>query len=485
MQAYPYAKAVDVVEEVIKKVKPIDLVQVLPMSAYLWKDVEKIMLPPQTKVLAHDPVDLRLSRWELYQRVRQVPVMSYGVVQKTLILPWHITMDHAKMRIDDRAPPHKEWLLTAASPQDWVLHQIPLSKHMREELHELDFLREQARQRGGMITGKVPLRVYLVHMEEMQQWKLDTDMDIEYLIKAFAEECETELTNVLIMREKHIPGLHEIITSYLPEVQVYIPDCIDEDTVMSLHTMRSAAMWQRAKQGRFPWGIPLLPRPTGKPVSYHPLQGAVTLNMYKCMLRPAHAPQEIYVVDICEKATIGDMLTILEKTTPYLKSSMMVVKEGRILPTHANAMTALPVSFLLEGSLLDAADICVPEDFSSEISWLTPTLASPSQSSRGGARTARVSQHPRSAMIVWAEDKISREVPGLNMLTVRMLLRAEQRTVSAVLHARSEAQTKEVIRAAFRRAGLTMGAGAHEENDIVSLDTTTALRQQTVISTDR
>ena len=124
----------------------------------------------------------------------------------------------------------------------------------------------------------------------------------------------------------------------------------------------------------------------------------------------------------------------------------------------------------------------MPDDLSSEISWLTPTLASPSQSSRGGARTARVSQHPRSAMTVWAEDKVSREVPGLNMLTVRMLLRAEQRTVSAVLHARSEAQTKEVICVAFRRAGLTMGAGAHEEIDMVSLDMTTALRQQTEIT---
>ena len=66
------------------------------------------------------------------------------------------------------------------------------------------------------------------------------------------------------------------------------------------------------------------------------------------------------------------------------------------------------------------------------------------------------------------------------MLTVRMLLRAEQRTVSAVLHARSEAQTKEVVRAACRRAGLTMGTGVHEENDAVSLDVTTALRQQAV-----
>ena len=226
---------------------------------------------------------------------------------------------------------------------------------MREELQELEWLREQARQRGGMITGKVPLRVYLVHIEEMQQWKVDTDMDTAYLIKAFAEEYETEVTNVLLMRDKHIPGLHEIITSYLPEVQVYILDCIDEEKVMTMHTMRSAVMWQRSKHDRFPWGVPLLPRPMGKPVSYLPLKGAVVPAMYKCMLRSAHAPQEIYVVDICEKATIGDMLTILEKSTHLQKKALMVVKEGKVIPTYAKAMIALPVSFLLEGSRMSVS----------------------------------------------------------------------------------------------------------------------------------
>ena len=118
---------------------------------------------------------------------------------------------------------------------------------------------------------------------------------------------------------------------------------------------------------------------------------------------------------------IIDMLTMLEKTTPYLKTSMAVVKEGRILPTYAKATLAFP------------------KDAMSEISWLTPTLASPSQSSRGGARTARVSQQPRSAMLVWAKDKVSREVPGLNMLIVRMLLRAEQRLLCSI----REVQTKQ------------------------------------------
>ena len=55
-------------------------------------------------------------------------------------------------------------------------------------------------------------------------------------------------------------------------------------------------------------------------------------------------------------------------------------------------------------------------------------------------------------MLVWAEDKIRREIDGLNVLTVRMLLRAEQRTVSAVLHSRSATQTREIMVAAYRRA---------------------------------
>ena len=53
---------------------------------------------------------------------------------------------------------------------------------------------------------------------------MDTDMDIDYLIKVFAEEYESDVTNVLLMKGKHIPpGIHEIITTYLPEVQIYIP----------------------------------------------------------------------------------------------------------------------------------------------------------------------------------------------------------------------------------------------------------------------
>ena len=124
-----------------------------------------------------------------------------------------------------------------------------------------------------------------------------------------------------------------------------------------MHAMRSAVMWQRSKRGRFPWGVPLLPRPKSAPVTFAPLRGPTPITKYKCMLRPAHATQEIYLVDICEKMLIGDMLTVLERTKGMQKKSLMVVKDGRIVPTYAKAMVALPISFLLHGNHLDAADV--------------------------------------------------------------------------------------------------------------------------------
>ena len=485
VQAYPLARAADVVETVIEKVKPTDLVQVIPHSAYHWREVEKIIIPPQTKVDVHQGVDLRLSRWELYQEVRHVPIMAYGRVIRTIVLPWHITMDNAMSRIEDRAPAHKQWLMSSVSPQNWVLHQLMLPESVREELCELDRLKEERWARGGMRPGKVLLRAYVVHIEEFQQWKVDTDMDIGYLLQAHAHEYETDLSNVLIMRGKHIPGVHEVITSYLPEIQVYIVNCIDEELVMSQHTLRAGVMWQQAKTGKFPWGIPLLPRPKGKPIVYGPAVGKVAVNMYQCWLRPAHDLDQLYCVDFCEKATIASILEMLEKPTEQPASSMMIIKDGRILPTHVLATRALPVAYLVMGHRLDSVDACVPDDLMSEVSW-SLSLSSHATSPRGGARTNRIAQQPRAVMLVWAEDKITREVPGLNMLTVRMLLKAEQRTVTAVLHSRSPTQTREVLVAAYRRAGLNMQHAPTEEHDppaMVGLDgMRSAMLAQTTIT---
>ena len=80
--------------------------------------------------------------------------------------------------------------------------------------------------------------------------------------------------------------------------------------------------------------------------------------------------------------------------------------------------------------------------------------ASASTLPRGGAkRRAPDLTDPRSVMIVWAQDKAERETDFVPA-TIAMLLKAEFRTVKAVLSCKSQRQTHEVIAAAMKRAGL-------------------------------
>ena len=85
---------------------------------------------------------------------------------------------------------------------------------------------------------------------------------------------------------------------------------------------------------------------------------------------------------------------------------------------------------------------------------------------RGGARTAAI--EPRTAMFTWATQKIARECPECQARTVSVILRGEPRVVSAVLNTRSAAQTREVLRAAYRRAAIpyptqVQGGGEQQE----------------------
>ena len=75
---------------------------------------------------------------------------------------------------------------------------------------------------------------------------------------------------------------------------------------------------------------------------------------------------------------------------------------------------------------------------------------------RGGAKHARDSQRdPKQHMMAWATDKVQRRVPCAVGPTLTMLMKAEARTITALMNSKSETQTKEIISAAYRRAGLT------------------------------
>ena len=67
---------------------------------------------------------------------------------------------------------------------------------------------------------------------------------------------------------------------------------------------------------------------------------------------------------------------------------------------------------------------------------------------------SRSRQDPKSVMMAWADQKIRDEAPEAQGKTISMIMRAEPRTVTAIMHAKSPSQTREVIIPAFKRAGL-------------------------------
>ena len=360
LQAFPTADVTDVIMELIAKVKPNDLVQVEPLSAMRWRDVEIVRLPPQQAVEAYMPIDLRVSRWELYQELRHVPVMTGGRLVHTIILPWHINMDCAKHRVEERAPPNRNWLLTAVTPDSWIVHQLLLPEHVRIRLQEFDRIRELSQ--GGMrASPKSVIHVDMKHTGQIQNWKVDLDMTIGYFVKTIAMEEDMDERDVLIMRGTHILGAEEYIVSYMPTVQVYLIDKIVQYEEMTKDSLGAGVLWQWSKRGGVPWPKECLPVPRGLPVVFGPHQQPEAPQVLHCSLKPAHSPEELYVVHLKADATVADVIWNLQPITGYESSSMLLVQEGVVLSRREHAAVCNPLTYLLVGDQLQAADECVAQ----------------------------------------------------------------------------------------------------------------------------
>ena len=85
---------------------------------------------------------------------------------------------------------------------------------------------------------------------------------------------------------------------------------------------------------------------------------------------------------------------------------------------------------------------------------------------RGGAKKIPQDKErdPKQRMISWANDKVQEHAPQVMGPTLNMLMRAETRTVTALLNSKNQHQTKEIITAAYRRAGLDPPFGAPKQS---------------------
>ena len=72
---------------------------------------------------------------------------------------------------------------------------------------------------------------------------------------------------------------------------------------------------------------------------------------------------------------------------------------------------------------------------------------------RGGVRD-KLAQNPRQQVMAWAIDKVRAHAPQAEGPTLKMLLKAEARTATSLMNSKSPPQTREILTAAWKRAGL-------------------------------
>ena len=469
VEAPPRARVADVIRDFVDQVSPYGLVDYTPMGAYLWHEVDRLILPEQYVIDVHSPVDLRNSRWELYQEPRHIPLMTAGRLQNTVIVPFHISMLDARRRIERRTPQGQYWQLSAITPDAWIMHRLFLPESVRNDLEELEELRFM---RGGMRPARpetTMMELDFVYEERKEKKCVSNQLEIAEFVFELARENGVKEEDVLVMRGCYIPGWHEKVASFSPLVKVMINRYKDQDEKGVGKDLAKSIIWQRSTKTRESWKrTSRLPYPVGLPevlgplpiirevdesYEYTPQEFEYDNPVHTCYLYPAHEQHKCYKVVMGAHATVKDILGIMESHLKYKKECMMIVRADVPLPTTAFAYECLPWSYVLCGDRMDAFDMCdtrgprvtVSEEVHVRTEWL-----------RGGVRGQSRPHEPRAVMITWAQDKVRREVPGLNPLTVTMLLKAEQRTISAVLHAKSPNQTREVIGAAYRRAGLLM-----------------------------
>ena len=136
-------------------------------------------------------------------------------------------------------------------------------------------------------------------------------MTIEYFLNALALDIDSHVMNLLIMRGTHIPGIGECILSHMPIVQLHVIDKMPENSIMSVDHMKSGVLWQRPSKGLMPW-YPL-PVPKGLPMVYAP-EPTPPSGLTQCFLKPAHDPEELYVVHVPCTTTVADVLKNLARS---------------------------------------------------------------------------------------------------------------------------------------------------------------------------
>ena len=119
--AYKTAYAHEIVNELMEDLKLDSYVEIVPAQARRWDEVARLTIPNAAVVQARSPIDTRVSRWELYQAHKEIPMMKNGMVVRYVVIPQVTSLKGAQVRLNMHAPWEETWKIMAIDADNWVV----------------------------------------------------------------------------------------------------------------------------------------------------------------------------------------------------------------------------------------------------------------------------------------------------------------------------------------------------------------------------
>ena len=166
---------------------------------------------------------------------------------------------------------------------------------------------------------------------------------------------------------------------------------------------------------------------------------------------------------------VGDIVTWIAATYSHDSSSILVMNGEHVLNLHS-AIADLPSVFVIVYlcDLLDRPGLewskekqCILDNLKKQRNDVAQHQQHEADINvhiqRGGVRRHRdMAQDPRSSMINWAQQRLSDHTPEFVSPVSKLIIKAEARCATALMHSRSPAQTRQIMVAAYKRHGLSL-----------------------------
>ena len=491
------------------------LIHVEPMGAVEWRHVESLRVEaPGPRTSYH--LDLREGPWERYQSIRHVPVLIEGMPVDTVLFPWHLPLHLAQARLDDDTHVQQNWMVCAVNTDNWVIVRLRIPSSILEDLDDLETYRQEAENIGYRRAGAplcltcserqpyVSLRVILAHEPTCATtYGVPEKENMAWVLAMLANRWDVKYSQAMIVYDDFLMDL-DMPASYFAHRDLTIfmvPYCEEKDVwfYLSRQKVLDALAYQHGSGAlEPPYPLRKLSRSSQDLISEVcscPAREDSYMIRVKC-LYPFLPEMKVFA---CENDNMDQIVAQVAVVIDEDPGNILMLYQDYIVPLHDKAKNYLNGVVLLmvclQGRILTGLAcplrdplwrVCHDQrvNFESEVlsdraywsprdvqAWFPNPAYIPVQEGpwssyirRAGARGDRPVQ-PKHAMQQWALQKAEEHAPEVSQKTLHMILKAEAKTCSALLHSQSVAQTHQIIEAAFKRAGLSSPFAPPREND--------------------